>query len=162
MSVCRHPSLIFSVECAAQIAFTFCLWREIEGEECCQSIFQLERREGPPRASLSLSLSLSLSPSLFLSLPLSLSRSLSLSLSLTPDMMGSFEADKCPGRCSLINALSGSQSVCSRPRPAGKPFPSFAALPRKAEMHLGLVSPSPGPRLHALAARSKIPSTEQR
>ena len=61
-SACRHPSLIFSVECAAQIAFTFCLARESEkGEEACSAASQSFNRKEErglfdvlDRASLSL------------------------------------------------------------------------------------------------------------
>ena len=102
---------------------------------CRQSIFQQERGEGPPRRPRS---------------------SFSLSLSLHPsrrhDGMGSFEADKCPGRCGLINALpvgrthgradANGQPTRSRPRPPPRERAVCSSFPRRAKMHLGLVSPS--------------------
>ena len=82
--------------------------REGEGGVLCrqlQSIFQQERGEGPPRGPRS---------------------SFSLAPSRRHDGMGSFEADKCPGRCSLINALSAD----ARTRAGSQPVPFAPVLVR--------------------------------
>ena len=136
-SACRHPSLIFSVECAAQIAFTFCLARESEkGEEACSAASQSFNRK-EERGLFDV-----LDRACF---------SLALAPSHRHDGMGSFEADKCPGRCGLINALPVGRTHGRRR--AANPIPSSpttprpreravcSSFPRRAKMHLGLVPP---------------------
>ena len=111
--------------------------RESEASVLCrQSIFQQERGEGPPRRPRS---------------------SFSLSLSLHPsrrhDGMGSFEADKCPGRCGLINALPVGRTHGRRR--AANPLPSspttpllesrLLVVPSKSQNAFGISFPLPSP-----------------
>ena len=58
--------------------------------------------------------------------------SLSLASSRGHDGMGSFEADKCPGRCGLINALPVGRTHGRRR--AANPLPSSPTTPRESRL----------------------------